>query len=341
MGLRKGVNIIRVSARGIEECPGDRIAPLISQHSDWEGTFQIIEHWNKTGKPKNYDKKIPLVIFNTEGDEVYFNIKKFEKYGTVLHCNVKLAETKGKFFNYWAYDYLTRIKDYNIQLNASNTFAPKFLSLNGRPEWHRYYLIQLYKDRNLFDKGLVSLLNRYDRFSDTQIKRTFLKSYEGDPSFILDIIDNKRTLEIDRTNEQIHENDRSHDPFIYKDTSISVVSETYGETARGCFITEKSYKPIANCHFQIWIGQPGMVKFFRKLGYDLFDDIIDHSYDNVNNDTKRYNAAIDSLEQYLEDVKHFTDDQKQDLQQRLKRNQTKYLNTRLSAREINSWLKKK
>jgi hypothetical protein len=104
------------------------------------------------------------------------------------------------------------------------------------------------------------------------------------------------------------------------------------------FITEKSYKPIANCHFQIWISQPGMVEFFRQSGYDMFDDIIDNSYDMVSNDIERFEKALVSLEKFLIDCKSFTVDKKQELQNRLTINQTKYLNMKLSKEEMESWL---
>jgi hypothetical protein len=328
--------IIIVSAE-FETCPQSRLKHVIDNFSKNDQVFQICEHVTGIGNIF-YDLNFPLVIFHSEADPNYLDIDYLSKYGTVLHCNYELAKTKGKFFNYWAYDYLYRLRYYNQTVNAKNNFFSKFLCLNGRPDWHRYYTLQRLVDKNLYNKGYVSFLNRYNNLYNQYEFHNFLKVYNGSPDFVKDIFNNKTLLILDKTNEEIHKNDRSHSSYIYDDTSISLVTETYPDAERGLFITEKSYKPIANCHFQIWISQPGMVEFFRQSGYDMFDDIIDNSYDTVSNDIERFEKALVSLEKFLINCNSFTVDKKQELQDRLTKNQTKYLNMKLSKEEIESWL---
>lgn len=331
-------NIIRVEGN-FENCPGDRIKPILNLWSDWEGTFQVAEHWEGQGKI-NYDNNIPLVIFHSEGDEKWIDMDYFSQFGTVLHCNFELAKTKGTFFNYWAYDYKTRLLyDYKCETNNENSFIPRFLCLNGRPDWHRYYTLQTLYDRSMLDGNYVSFLNRYGNYENQSHIKKFLSVYKRtNPKFVKKLIKNKKTIVLDRTNEQIHKDDRSHSNWIYKDTSISLVTETYPDAKRGLFITEKSYKPIANCHFQIWVAQPGMVDFFRSLGFDMFDDFLDHSYDTIINDINRFEYAISSLNIALYKIQRLTDNQKTDFQHRLKTNQQKYLNMKISNEEIQSWL---
>jgi hypothetical protein len=40
------------------------------------------------------------------------------------------------------------------------------------------------------------------------------------------------------------------------------------------------------------IGSTGTVKFYRNLGIDMFDDVIDHSYDQIDNPVDRFYKAI-------------------------------------------------
>jgi len=321
-----------------ETCPHPRIAPIIKNFSNYQSReFQICEHVAGIGKIE-YDKNIPLVIFHSEGDSQYVDIDFLSQYGSVLHCNYTLSKTKGKFFNYWAYDYLQRLKAYQQPVNVSNNFIPKFLCLNGRPEWHRYYVLQRLVDKNLYNRGYISFLNRYNTLNNEIIYETFLDLYSGTPAFVKNIFEKKQLLVLDKSNNEIHKNDRSHSEYIYKDTSVSLVTETYPDAERGLFITEKSYKPIANCHFQIWISQPGMVDFFRNLGFDMFDDIIDNSYDDIYDDIKRFEQALNSLETLLSDCCSFSEVKKKQLQYRLNKNQNKYLNMKLSDKEIESWL---
>ena len=328
---------ILVSAE-FDTCSTPRLGLILDNFSDYDGEkFQICEHIAGNGRVK-YNTETPLVIFHSEGDSQYIDIDNLSKYGTVLHCNYELAKTKGKFFNYWAYDYLNRLHDYNQSINLENSFSSKFLCLNSRPSWHRYYILQRLVDKHLYSCGYISFLNRYNNLYNQYEFDIFLKNYTGSAEFTTDIFNNKKIIVLDKTNEEIHKNDRSHSSYIYEDTAISLVTETYPDAERGLFITEKSYKPIANCHFQIWISQPGMVEFFRQSGYDMFDDIIDNSYDTVSNDVERFEKALISLEKFLIDCNSFTVDKKQELQNRLTANQTKYLNMKLSKEEIESWL---
>lgn len=319
-------------------CPNERLFPLLCKYSDYnESPFQICEHWEGLGKIL-YDTNIPLVIFHSEGDKKYIDIDYFNQYGTVLHCNFKLAKTKGKFFNYWAYDYKSKLYDCNQSMNIKNSFSNKLLCLNGRPDWHRYYILQRLYDKNLLNCNYISFLNRYNNIEKEVPIEKFFNLYNGDPIYIKDLLANRKSIVLDRTNDQIHRDDRSHDSVIYDQTSISLVTETYADARRGLFITEKSYKPIANCHFQIWISQPGIVEFFRNLGFDMFDDFVDNSYDIVVDDILRFESALDSVEKFLNGVKNISEKDKIKLQKRLSNNQRKYFQMTISIQEIRSWL---
>ena len=327
-------NTIRVEGN-FENCPGDRLGYIIEKYSNFEGTIQICEHVSGNGKI-NADPDIPLLIFHSEGDTKYIDVKKLQKYGTVLHCNYKWKH--GKYFNYWAYDYLNRIDNYKIDLNTKNSFSEKFLCLNGRPDWHRYATLQFLVNTGLYEKGLISFLDRYGQFSNEIAYEKFVHKFPGNKEFITDLYQNQECIILDRSNEQIHKNDRSHDEYIYKDTSISLVTETYGDAKRGTFITEKSWKPIANSHFQIWIAQPGIVQAFRDFGFDMFDDFLDNSYDYVVDDISRFEHAVDSLNIALCNIKQLTGTKKTELQKRLNDNQKKYLAMTISEEEIKGWL---
>lgn len=62
------------------------------------------------------------------------------------------------------------------------------------------------------------------------------------------------------------------------DTYLHLVSEA--SVHDKIFLTEKTWKPIASGQlFLVW-GNAGIVSHLRELGFDVFDDIIDHSYDS-------------------------------------------------------------
>jgi len=94
------------------------------------------------------------------------------------------------------------------------------------------------------------------------------------------------------------DNNREHDvtsPLI-RNCAVNIIAES-GEqlpnnTWKGHFITEKTFKAFALMQFPIWMAVPGLVAQIRNLGFDLFDDIIDHSYDNIGDFDQRSNAVV-------------------------------------------------
>jgi hypothetical protein len=84
----------------------------------------------------------------------------------------------------------------------------------------------------------------------------------------------------------------------YKNTFIEIICETT-YTEKSFLITEKTQHSVFGCSFPIWISSPGTVKFMREIGLDVFDDIIDHSYDIVENPIDRLYLAISKNKELL------------------------------------------
>lgn len=331
-----------------EQCPSPRLYDVLSEYyqgdvflnTDIKGAIylQVIEHVScitKQCKIK-YNKNIPLVVHHSEGDPTYFqNIDYIEKRGTFLHSSYNLE--KGNYFNYWMYDYLLSRKKFQFDFTKKTDLPAKFLCLNGRPETHRYFAIQKLVDMNLFDKGLVSFLNRYDQFSNYYPYERFKNMYNGDSKFVDEMFTNKHEIQIDKTNDEIHRDDRSHSKYMYANTSVSLITETYADNTPGTFITEKSWKPIANMHLPIWVAQKNIVHSFKDMGFDVFEDIIDQSYDSIDNSTERWCNAIQSLKNLLSLIKDLERNKKQEILDRLEKNKQLMLNRQIKEKEVLEW----
>jgi hypothetical protein len=77
-------------------------------------------------------------------------------------------------------------------------------------------------------------------------------------------------------NDRLWVTNIQHPAFF--DSYLHLVSEA--SVHDKIFLTEKTWKPIASGQlFLIW-GNAGIVDHLRRLGFDVFDDIIDHSYDS-------------------------------------------------------------
>lgn len=73
-----------------------------------------------------------------------------------------------------------------------------------------------------------------------------------------------------------------HNPpghMLYK-SLVNVVHETNDNQHDRILLTEKTFKAFAWHQLPIFVATLGHVSMVRELGFDLFDDIIDHSYDS-------------------------------------------------------------
>lgn len=77
----------------------------------------------------------------------------------------------------------------------------------------------------------------------------------------------------------------------YTDTFVEIISET--SFTEDCFLlTEKTLNSFYGCNFPILLCSAGSVELLRNIGFDMFDDIIDHSYDKIKNPIDRIHSAI-------------------------------------------------
>lgn len=78
---------------------------------------------------------------------------------------------------------------------------------------------------------------------------------------------------------------------VYGSSAVNIVTETQYDLAPG-LITEKTILAMLAQQIPIVIGYPGIVSHCKALGFDMFDDIVDTSYDFLPNDIR----AIKALE---------------------------------------------
>lgn len=83
----------------------------------------------------------------------------------------------------------------------------------------------------------------------------------------------------------------------YKDIAVEVVMET-NQTPDTFFITEKTFRPIAYGKLFLVVGSPEFEQNLKSMGFDIFDDIIDKSYDSESSYI-RVDAVFKSLGELL------------------------------------------
>lgn len=106
--------------------------------------------------------------------------------------------------------------------------------------------------------------------------------------------------EQDNNNVKNFENNlRSH----YQNSFVEFVTES-SFSAPSYMITEKTLNSVFACNFPIFLCGQGMVAHLRELGFDVFDDIVNHDYDHVANPLDRLLMAVDHNQHLLTDPEH-------------------------------------
>lgn len=79
--------------------------------------------------------------------------------------------------------------------------------------------------------------------------------------------------------------------WVYKDCAINIVTETVYDFRPGIF-TEKTLFAFLAGQIPLVIGHAGIVQELAEMGFDMFEDVVDTSYDWLDND-QRWKSAID------------------------------------------------
>jgi hypothetical protein len=193
-----------------------------------------------------------------------------------------------------------------------------WLSLNNNSKVHRYLTTMFLLGNSVENHGLL-------RFDPTEVLRheswqTYLSWWaHNERSEILDIKQFYPVLEkgFDKIkNSQGFEsreytktstppkNGKNFDQHLRKlcmHTAVEIVNETIWFPDPGGIVSEKYLNSVYGFNFPVIISVSHTVTYLRKLGFDMFDDIIDHSYDTITSPTIRLVSALNSNLHLLKD----------------------------------------
>ena len=191
-----------------------------------------------------------------------------------------------------------------------------FMCHNRRRKAHRYGVICAMKKLGLLEMTDWSLLQNKSYIennvqkSENGIDTHFYKdifnyddliNYEPELRF-LETFDIKKSryeedVIIDEDNNSFHSILTFEiNPYRYSYINIATESNYFNEDNNSVHISEKSYIPFYFHQLPIFMASYGHVKKVREYGFDLFDDLIDHSYDEIWDSRNRFFAIVREIE---------------------------------------------
>ena len=237
----------------------------------------------------------------------------------------------------WNYLFSSTSKDYIVQsLDLSFERRRKFLFLtkNKILKPHRILVLAFLKKHNLLNISNYSSLVRESNYkigSPDKIRHLFdeniLDEFKEEISDILEggVVETKYeegtfNVNYDEKNNLYINYAGEHDYRDYQSSYINITTESNfnfskvmaGNAGRFLHISEKSLKPFAMFQLPIIVGVPHHIKYMRELyNLDMFDDFIDHSYDNeiddvirmtkLHNEILRLSSLRNELHSYFKD----------------------------------------
>jgi len=186
-----------------------------------------------------------------------------------------------------------------------------FICLNRSPRQHRINLASYLLGLNFEQHGTMSFDKKNARAPSwlercswnlteqqiEQVKPLLMRGYEKlrnlDLYQSIDHVDQIYNQSIDQQKRGV--DSKNFDlslRHLYKNHFVEIISETqFNLPFFGA--SEKFRNSVFGCVFPIMIGGAGLVKFLQDLGFDMFEDIIDHSYDSIQDPLDRLCASID------------------------------------------------
>lgn len=80
---------------------------------------------------------------------------------------------------------------------------------------------------------------------------------------------------------------------VFEPTAVSIITETLEPGLESSmWYTEKSIYPMLACNFPIWAGGKSQARYWERFGFDVFHDVIDHSYQDLPTHNQRLYYAI-------------------------------------------------
>jgi hypothetical protein len=164
-----------------------------------------------------------------------------------------------------------------------------------RAELKKYSDVEYETFLNYCNKSIDELYNdakEYSKLDGTELlkQNIYSKDWLQDPGFI--------------------------DPNVYSSTAFSIISEgnAYPPASDFYFLTEKTWRAVANNHPFIISGYPEQVEYAKKRGLKTFDEyFVDKNYYNNVDEDARLESIVTNTKAFLENIDNSAEQIRKDI----------------------------
>lgn len=253
------------------------------------GAFENLHEYNHWIQPINELKakqNNPLVVFN----------------GRLTSDNRITVQPNFKYHRISIFDHVSNVNSFEkiVDLKELQTVEKKhkFYWASSKDLYPRRFLLASLFENNLIQDNLVNYKCVISNIPSDYLQHRMTKDYVDLIKEKCDTIADKIPLPgLDDTIEFNLTDDK-----FYNNCYLGIITDTFyadhgGPT--GIFFSEKIFQAINHHQMFFYLGPPNSLKYLKSIGYHVFDDVFDLSYDNVENHGQRLIEATKSLTDFL------------------------------------------
>ena len=280
-----------------------------------------------------------LTAHEPEGEQSFQCLKDFidkhsipQKKILIVNNNSKLNELKHKHeldINVHSIKFIPNSSNLTLSRIQSvfneNKEGKFFLCHNKSPKPHRYAILVLLKNQNILEDVNWSLVSGFKFKDELFFCHLFTKEdtqkYNEEIEFFTSIDVKKSEYELQEkwfnpNSTEINVEGLPHwmripeKSVTFENSYVNIVTESsFIDSESVVHITEKSFRPFYFYQLPIFVSSHNHVKYLKEIyGFDMFEDVINHSYDDVVDNRNRLfeiMKEIKRLNENKEKIKEF------------------------------------
>jgi hypothetical protein len=277
-----------ISPEAIKACKDNNLKIVFIMFSEVNG-----DEYNTLNKLINFIKKHKL-----KEDNFYYinNNGKLNDYGNLLNTHIHLYTAS------WMLDFMMEnMVSHEPVFKSDKEFL--FSCHNRVFKKHRLETLCFLKKHNILKNTDWSNLNQH--YGDL-IQNESDTYFNYDFDFVVDEINffKKKGIKYSKyeTNKKSWLNKEDNGNIVQKLTAecftncyINIITETW-QSINEIHVSEKSFRPFYFMQLPIFVATHHHVKYLKnRFGFDMFDDLIDHSYDSEPDWKKRMLLVLNEI----------------------------------------------
>jgi hypothetical protein len=263
----------------------------------------------------NLDNFIDIFLeLTNKHKDVQFYLLVDSVFDVNVGSNVKMLQSYKLSFLPFFENYCVEQHDSQFVLNDTSIYNKRdgFLSLNGSMRTQRILLlIELIKNGYVNLDGTISNINNNISFLFYGNNKFDIESYNIfiDNMLLNEEITNEEFVLLNSISNSlpiIANGEMGERPDLLLREYYANILNLVTDNATGfddsdnfkygtITLTEKAWKPFKTHQLPLYIGLPGYVDVIRNLGFDVFDDFINHNYDKEQNHIERIKIVVEEL----------------------------------------------